>query len=255
MVALLLQCFFLIGIYATLWFLISLIVRRNDIADVAWGLGYIVLIAFFILTGPVSPLAKLVYLVVTFWGLRLAFHIGSRLIGKSEDFRYRQWREEWGSTFYWRSYLQVYLLQGFLLVIIGMPLLVLAHADALAISTITWIGLVCWICGFFIQTVADRQLAHFVRNRQSKNEILDTGLWKYSRHPNYFGEIVMWWSIFVMTIPVPGSWIGAIGPLVITFLLVCVSGVPLLEKRYADHAGYQAYKARTSALIPWWPSL
>jgi steroid 5-alpha reductase family enzyme len=149
----------------------------------------------------------------------------------------------------------VYLLQGFLLVIIGMPLIVLAHADAVAISTITWIGLVCWICGFLIQTVADRQLAHFVRNRQSKNEILDTGLWKYSRHPNYFGEIVMWWSIFVMTIPVPGSWIGAIGPIVITFLLVYVSGVPLLEKRYADHAGYQAYRKRTSVLVPWWPSL
>ncbi|MBK7342164.1 MAG: DUF1295 domain-containing protein [Saprospiraceae bacterium] len=93
----------MIGIYATLWFLISLIVRRNDIADIAWGLGYIVLIAFFMLTGPVSSLAELVYLIVTFWGLRLAFHIGSRLIGKSEDFRYRQWREEWGSTFYWRS--------------------------------------------------------------------------------------------------------------------------------------------------------
>ncbi|MBK7342165.1 MAG: DUF1295 domain-containing protein [Saprospiraceae bacterium] len=152
-------------------------------------------------------------------------------------------------------YLQVYLLQGFLLVIIGMPLIVVATSQGDDIHWFSWIGLFSWIAGFLVQTFADRQLARFVKQRKSKDEVLDRGLWRYSRHPNYFGEIVMWWSVFVMTIPVPGSWIGAIGPLVITFLLVYVSGVPLLEKRYADHPGYQAYKARTSALIPWWPSL
>ncbi len=254
MVELFIQSLAIIGIYATLWFSLSLYFRRNDIADIAWGGGYLVLILWFLMTRPTSAVAGVIYLLVAFWAIRLAIHIGWRLRGKPEDFRYRQWREEWGPHFYLRSFLQVYILQGLLLVIIAMPLMIAAHAGMMAIGWMTWVGIFGWVAGFLFQAVADRQLTRFVKHRQSKEEVLDTGLWRYSRHPNYFGEIVMWWSIFIMVFPLPGGWIGVVSPLMITWLLVFVSGVPMLEKRYADHPGYQAYRKKTSKLVPWWPT-
>ncbi|MCF8237413.1 MAG: DUF1295 domain-containing protein [Saprospiraceae bacterium] len=254
MIGLLLQALVVMLTYATLWYGVSLVVKRNDIADVAWGIGYIVLIGWLIWTRPVSPVAWVIYSLVTLWGLRLAIHIGHRIIDKAEDFRYRQWRQEWGASFYWRSYLQVYLLQGFLLVIIAMPVLIAASDPMAELSFWSWLGTGFWIVGFLIQSIADRQLAHFVRHRKSPAEVLDSGLWKYSRHPNYFGEILMWWAIFFIVWPLSSGWIAVTSPLTITFLLVFVSGVPMLEKRYADHPGYQVYKKRTNVLIPWWPA-
>ncbi|MCB0693349.1 MAG: DUF1295 domain-containing protein [Lewinellaceae bacterium] len=243
----------IILVYATGWYILSLFVRRNDIADIAWGLGYVVLCGWLILTRPVSPVFWLIASLIVIWGVRLAWHIGRRLIGKPEDFRYRKWREEWGSTFYWRSYLQVYLLQGLLLVIIAMPILVAAGHPEARLTGWSWLAAGIWLAGFLIQAIADAQLASFVRHRASREDVLDTGLWRYSRHPNYFGEILMWWAIWAITIPLPGSWLGIVGPVTITWLLVFVSGVPMLEKRYAEHTGYQGYRKRTSMLIPWWP--
>lgn len=240
-------------VYATCWYLVSLIARRNDLADVAWGLGYIVLGVWLVSTRTVGPIFWLIFALITIWGVRLAWHIGRRLIGKAEDFRYRQWREEWGRTFYWRSYLQVYLLQGFMLLVIAMPMLVAAQYPQTLLTVWSWLAAAFWVAGFVIQAVADAQLFAFIRDRTSREDVLDTGLWRYSRHPNYFGEILMWWAIWAITLPLPGSWMGLIGPVTITWLLVFVSGVPMLEKRYANHSGYQAYCRRTSVLIPWWP--
>lgn len=252
MIDILSEAIIIILVYATGWYILSLIVRRNDIADVAWGLGYILLCGWLVSTRMVSPVFWLIFALVAIWGVRLAWHIGRRLIGKAEDFRYRQWREEWGRTFYWRSYLQVYLLQGFLLLVIAMPILVAARHPEARLTGWSW-SAAFWLAGFVIQAVADAQLHAFIRGRTSRDEVLDTGLWRYSRHPNYFGEILMWWAIWAITLPLPGSWIGLIGPVTITWLLVFVSGVPMLENRYANHPGYQAYSRRTSMLIPWWP--
>ncbi|MEZ5030948.1 MAG: DUF1295 domain-containing protein [Saprospiraceae bacterium] len=193
----------IILVYATGWFILSLFVRRNDIADIAWGLGYVVLCGWLILTRPVSPVFWLIASLIAIWGVRLAWHIGRRLIGKPEDFRYRKWREEWGSTFYWRSYLQVYLLQGLLLVIIAMPILVAAGHPEVRLTGWSWLAAGIWLAGFLTQAIADAQLASFVRHRASREDVLDTGLWRYSRHPNYFGEILMWWAIWAITIPLP----------------------------------------------------
>ncbi len=254
MIELIFQSFGIIWIYASLWYVFSLIVHRNDIADVAWGLGYVVLCIWLASTRPLNPVAWLMYLLIAVWGLRLAWHIGHRLIGKREDFRYRQWREEWGVNFYWRSYLQVYLLQGFLLVMIAMPVLVAAKAPVASLGFWSLAGAGLWVVGFLIQLIADRQLAQFVHDRKSPAEVLDTGLWRYSRHPNYFGEILMWWGLFIIVCSLPNGWVAVISPLIITWLLVFVSGIPMLERRYADHPGYQAYCKRTSKLVPWWPS-
>jgi len=250
---LLLQISVLIWLYASLWFIVSLIVRRNDVADVAWGLGYVLVCVYLFFTQAQSSIALLVYALVCIWAIRLSTHIFLRNRGKTEDFRYQQWRKEWGKTFYWRSYLQVYLLQGFLLLIIALPIVVAGVSRINTWTFDTYAGILLWAIGFFFQAVGDYQLAQFVKNKPHKEAILQTGLWKYSRHPNYFGEIAMWWGIYVIILPLPYCWLGMFGPWTITLLLIFVSGIPLLEKRYEGNKEYQEYAKRTSILIPWWP--
>ncbi|MBK9489257.1 MAG: DUF1295 domain-containing protein [Haliscomenobacter sp.] len=239
--------------YASLWFLVSVAVKRNDVADIAWGLGYLMICVYLALTQERTVVTMLVYTLVAIWALRLAVHIYLRNRGKTEDFRYQQWREDWGNSFYLRSYLQVYLLQGLLLWIIAIPIVIAGLSAEEELSMYTYLGMAMWAVGFFFQAVGDYQLTQFVKTRTSKEEVLQTGLWRYSRHPNYFGEILMWWGIFVVTLPLPHAGWGVIGPLTITLLLVFVSGVPMLEKRYEGNPVYAAYQQRTSVLIPWFP--
>ena len=250
MLAVFIQCFIIIFIYATFWFLIALLKKRNDVADIAWGIGYIVLCIYLFFTTRSSPVVFLLYSMVTLWGLRLSLHIYNRNKNKEEDYRYRAWRQQWGRSFYWRSYLQVFLLQGIFLLIIISPVIHAAIAEELQWNVFTWIGLCCWMMGFYFQAVADWQLTVFKLNPNNKGVIIQTGLWKYSRHPNYFGEIVMWWSIFIITIPFTNSFYFIISPLIITLLLVFVSGIPMLEKKYKGNAAFEDYKKRTSVLIP-----
>ncbi len=250
MLAAFLYSFATIFVYASIWFGISVYKKRNDVADIAWGIGYIIICVFLFICYPSYPVLKLLYVLVTLWGLRLSIHIYLRNKNKAEDFRYKAWREEWGKYFYLRSYLQVFLLQGVFLLVIISPVIHTAVAGFMQWDIFTWIGLCCWLIGFYFQAVADWQLEVFKSNQKNKGLIIQTGLWKYSRHPNYFGEIVMWWSIFIITIPVTNSFYFIISPLTITLLLVFVSGIPMLEKKYKGNAAFEDYKKRTSALIP-----
>lgn len=236
--------------YATFWYVLSLIFKRNDIADVAWGLGYALLSIYLYFTQATEGLTQLVYLLVVIWGLRLSFHIGIRNARKKEDFRYKQWREDWGSTFYWRSYLQVYILQVLLLLIISIPVVISSQNEVMEWSPWTYTGLSLWLVGFYWQAVGDYQLTQFKKTRKHKEEIIQTGLWKYSRHPNYFGEICMWWGIGIIVIPFEHGLIGLISPVLITYLLLKVSGVPMLERRYKGNTTFEAYKAKTPAVFP-----
>ena len=238
--------------YATVWFFISVYQKRNDVADVAWGLGFCVVCLFLLYTQPYGQVTFLLCALVILWGARLSVHIHRRNTGKPEDFRYRQMRESWGKTVVWRSYMQIYILQGIFLIIIVSPVVWASTQPEAIWSRWTTLGLLGWMAGFAFQAVGDAQLAAFVKTKKP-GEIIQTGLWKYSRHPNYFGEIVMWWSIFLITVPMEGSLYFIIGPLMITFLLAFVSGVPMLEAKYKDNLAFQEYKKRTSALIPWRP--
>ncbi len=250
MLTVFIHSFIIIFIYATCWFIASVIKKRNDIADIAWGLGYIILSIYLFISYPASPVNLLLYSLVTAWGLRLSLHIYYRNKNKPEDFRYKAWREQWRKSFYLRSYLQVFLLQGIFLLVIISPVIHAAVSTFVQWNVFTWIGLCCWGIGFYFQTVADWQLAVFKSNQKNKDLIIQTGLWKYSRHPNYFGEILMWWSIFIITIPFANSFYFIISPLTITLLLVFVSGIPLLEKKYKGNAAFEDYKKRTGVLIP-----
>ncbi|MGB4936200.1 MAG: DUF1295 domain-containing protein [Ferruginibacter sp.] len=240
----------LIFVYATCWYAIALFKKRNDVADIAWGPGYILICIFLLVTQSWSPMSLLLYILVSLWGVRLAIHIYSRNKNKTEDFRYRQWREAWGRHFYWRSYVQVFLLQGFILLIIISPVIFAAVKPETVWNGFTIAGLCCWITGFYFQAVGDHQLSVFVKQRKNKGDIMQTGLWKFSRHPNYFGELMMWWGIFIICIPIPGSLFFIVSPLTITGLLLFVSGIPMLEKKYAGNDMFRDYKKRTSVLIP-----
>lgn len=235
----------------TFWFVISLLKKRNDVADIAWGLGFILLTWVSLITSQNYSFRPLITsLLVTLWGLRLAWHISSRNIGKSEDYRYLQWRKEWGQWFFIRSYFQVYLLQGVFLFMIILPVLLINKTSNQVLNVIDFIGIVVWIVGFIFESVGDAQLKQFIKNPQNKGKVMQSGLWQYTRHPNYFGEVTLWWGIWIISLNVNNGWLGIIGPLTITVLILFVSGIPLLEKKYAGRADFEKYKKRTSVFFP-----
>ena len=240
----------LVFIHATTWYFIGLLKKRNDVADIAWGLGFVVISIYLFLTQVSSPVSNLVYVLVAFWGFRLSGHIGARSSGKPEDFRYQKYRRDWGDTITWRSYLQIYILQGVFMFIISIPIIIASASPSNSINAFTIMGFILWLIGFVFETVGDYQLSVFIKNKRNKDDIIQSGLWRYTRHPNYFGEVLVWWGIFIMTLPVENGLWGIISPITITFLLLWVSGIPLLEAKYKDNPQFQAYKKRTSAFFP-----
>ena len=238
-------------VYVTVWFVISLIQKRNDVADVAWGLGFVLLAwASLWLHGEVGVRQVVVTALVTIWGVRLAWHIHARHQGKPEDYRYRVWRETWGAWFYLRSYGQVYLLQGALLFLVVQPVLFLNTSAAASLGVLDLLGIFVWLVGFSFEVVGDAQLARFIRDPRNKGKLMKSGLWAYSRHPNYFGEVTTWWGLWLVALSVPYGWVSVVGPLTITFLILRVSGVPMLEAKMKENPEFEEYKRTVSMFVP-----
>ena len=238
-------------IFVTALFFISIIIKRNDIADIAWGPG----IAFasfsgWILTGqPTDTISLIVLGAISLWALRIGVRILLNNFGKPEDPRYKRWRDSWGTWFYPRSYVQVFLLQGALMGVMSLVALG-ANLTTSFITPLLLIGVTMWIIGFLIETIADRQLDSFIKHKETKGKIMRYGLWRYSRHPNYFGEITMWWGLFIIVLGSPLWYLGLIPALTITGLILFVSGIPLLEEQMKKYDEWEEYKNSTSALIP-----
>jgi steroid 5-alpha reductase family enzyme len=240
---------FCLFVYMTGWFIFSLIKKRNDVADIAWGLGFIFVAWISLLIFKGFDLASfLVGSMVTIWGSRLSFHIYKRNKGKKEDYRYLEYRNYWGKYFYIRSYLQIYLLQGLLLLLISTPVIIINSRTIDRFNIFIFLGILLWIIGFLFESISDHQLSRFISNKENKGKIMMAGLWKYSRHPNYFGEVVQWWGIYLISLSY--SLIGIIGPIVITFLILKVSGIPLLEKKMSENPRFIEYKKRVSVFFP-----
>ncbi|PLX20834.1 steroid 5-alpha reductase [Candidatus Parcubacteria bacterium] len=185
--------------------------------------------------------------------MRLGSHIYKKFSSHDEeDARYSKWRAGWGKHWKIYSYGKVFLLQGFLLLLVAMPILLISRYSSGEWSIINTIGILVWIFGFTFEVVGDRQLKSFIksRDRNTGNQIMKKGLWKYSRHPNYFGEAVLWWGIFLIAFGVDYFYLAIIGPITIFLLLRFVSGVPMAEERYGENIEFQEYKRKTPAMFP-----
>jgi steroid 5-alpha reductase family enzyme len=215
-------------VYMTAVFLIALSRKNNSIVDVAWGLGFILVAMTTLLLKPGITIRQvLVDGLVAVWGLRLAVHIYSRNRGRGEDFRYAKWRRDWGRWFVPRSFLQIFMLQGILMLLISSPILLVNRSPEEGLTPLDALGAGVWVVGFFFEAVGDHQLKIFKRKPESRGKIMTSGLWSYTRHPNYFGS-----------------------PLTVSLLLLRVSGVSMLEKKYAGNQEFASYARRTSAFFP-----
>jgi len=242
----------LVFIYMSLWFVLAMVIKRNDIADIAWGLGFITIaISLLFKYGFDLNSSMLVTTLVVIWGIRLAYHIFKRNMNKPEDKRYANWRNTWGKWFVLRSYFQIFILQGVLMILISTPIIVVNTIQSSGWSIFYLIGLLVWIFGFYFESVGDSQLKAFISNPENKGKVLSTGLWKYTRHPNYFGEVTQWWGIWIISLSVlPYGLLAIIGPLTITFLILKVSGIPMLEKSMSENPVFAEYMKNTNAFFP-----
>ena len=241
---------------ATLVWLLS--VRRRDasIADVCWGLGFVLLAWLYCLLSPaLTPRSWVVAALITVWGARLSLHIYRRNHGAGEDPRYQAMRASHGPAFWWRSAFTVFWLQGAILWLVALPLLVAVRATRPAgLTVVDGLGIALFAVGFAFEVVGDAQLERFKAEPSNRGTVLDSGLWRYTRHPNYFGDATMWWGMYAIAAATPGGWLTVLSPALMTLLLMRVSGVTLLEDGLkASKPGYLAYMARTPAFFPWFP--
>lgn len=247
----------IVFVYMTIWFFIGLIMKRNDVADFAWGLGFVLIaLSLFIKNGFESKTNLLVLILITIWGLRLSYHIFKRNINKTEDKRYVAWRNAWGKWYVLRSYFQIFILQGVLMLMIISPVYFINSNPNNLLSVFSIVGTIIWIVGFIFESFGDKQLKDFLSKPENKGKILNTGLWKYTRHPNYFGEVTQWWGIWFIalssTLYMDWGYMSIVGPLTITFLILKVSGIPMLEKSMQENPLFDEYRKNTSKFFPMW---
>ncbi|NHJ33608.1 MAG: DUF1295 domain-containing protein [Asgard group archaeon] len=270
------------GIFAfmTIMFFIAVLLKNNSIIDICWSLNFVLGVYIsFLITSLRNHQFNLVQIIITglisIWGFRLAYHIGRRNIGKGEDKRYAERRESWTKNFYLKSFLLIFMLQALWASIAASPV-IFANAIFYESPWQSWIigtweiyyptvwqivpvaiGGLFWLIGFFFESVGDRQLKSFIRNPENKGKIIENGLWKYTRHPNYFGEITMSWALYFITFA-NTEWAHFlvpffVAPLMYHLLIRYFTGVPEVEKHLITKPGYKEYMERTSVLFPWFP--
>ena len=240
----------------TLVWVVSVKRRDASIADICWGLGFVLLAWLYCFLSPaLTPRSWLVAALMTLWGTRLSRHIFRRNRGKGEDPRYQAMRASHGRAFWWRSLFTVFWLQGAILWFVALPLLVAVSAtQPAALTAVDGLGILLFAVGFGFEVVGDYQLERFRAEPSNRGKVLESGLWRYTRHPNYFGDATMWWGMYAVAASTPGGWLTVLSPSLMTLLLMRVSGVTLLEEGLkASKPGYRAYIARTPAFFPWFP--
>jgi steroid 5-alpha reductase family enzyme len=243
-----------IFIFFTLIYIVALIKKDFSIVDITWGIGFlIVMVIGQIYLKKTDTRSIILSLMVLVWALRLSIYLFIRSKGRDEDFRYKKMRTTWGEWANIRAYFQIFILQGIILLIISSPIIFILENSNSPLKESDFFGIIIFFIGLFFESIADYQVMKFKSNPANKGEILMEGLWKYSRHPNYFGEFLIWWGIFFLSMADGPVFYSLIGPLVLTFLLMKVSGVPMLEEKYKGNAEYLSYQKRTNAFFPWFP--
>jgi steroid 5-alpha reductase family enzyme len=245
----------ILGLVTALW-LLSLALKDSSIVDIFWGTGFVVAFwaATVLLPGGLPARLLLLGVLVTIWGLRLSLYILYRNWGKDEDFRYAEWRREAGAAWWWRSYFKVFLLQGFLMWVIAAPLIAAqALGPERSLGWVDALGGLVWLVGFIFEAGGDWQLARFKADPDNKGKLLTDGLWGLTRHPNYFGDAAQWWGFYLIAVAA-GAWWTFFSPALMTFLLLRVSGVAMLERSMKEaKPGYEEYVKEVPAFLPRWP--
>ena len=238
-----------------LW-IASIIAKNVSIADLFWGFGFVVVSAFYFLKCEgFDPRKTLITVLAAIWGLRLSLYLAWRNYGKGEDFRYREFRRKYGEKrYWWISFFQTFLFQGILMWLISAPLLgAQFYGGEKPFGILDFTGIIFWIIGFSFEAGGDFQLAVFKANPSNKGRVLDKGFWHYTRHPNYFGDSSVWWGFGFICLGA-GSYIPVLGSVLMTLLIIKVSGVSLLEKTLKEQKPeYKEYISKTSSFIPWFP--
>lgn len=241
-------------------FLIVRIKKDTSIGNFTWGGGVLLLtlLSFFHIPLFITPRKILITSLITLWATRLITYIYIRY-KKSADPRYVDWEKSWGKFSFLASFVWIVIMQGIMLLIMSFPSVKVNSQDIGGLNILDLIGLSIWVLGYFFESVGDYQLYKFMKDPNNKGKIMDRGLWKYTRHPNYFGEISQWWGIYLIACSIlpdlfvfPG-WTTIITPLTITILIVFFTGIPWVENVFKDNPAYQEYKKRTNMLIPWFP--
>lgn len=238
-------------VFMIFMFILAQLLKNNSIVDIGWGIGFILITTVLLIIKESADLKEIVLAaMILIWGLRLSLHIFVRARGKGEDFRYAQWRKDWGQNAVLYAFVKVFILQGLIMILIAFPIIVEFSSNNDSLNLFSFIGVLTFAFGLFFESIGDFQMYCFKRNPVNKGRIITSGLWKYTRHPNYFGEAVLWWGIGIFTVGSDSWLISFIGPITLNLLLVFVSGVPLLEKRYEGNMEWEKYKKVTPAFIP-----
>jgi len=237
--------------FLNLVFLYAYAKKRYDVIDSAWGMTFIVIAVFSFLAGVQADVAWLSTIFVIVWGLRLSMHIFARFLRSDrEDPRYVELRKKWRGSVAVNTYFRIFLVQSVLAFLVSLPVQVINYFAENDWNILIQVGIALWLIGIFFEKVADSQLRDFVADAKNRGKIMNKGLWKYSRHPNYFGEITLWWGMFLVALGATGMWWSIIGPLTISILIIFVSGIPPSERRFEGKKGWKEYKSSTSVLVP-----
>jgi steroid 5-alpha reductase family enzyme len=250
------QALLMIMIMMSLLWVTSVILKNVSIVDLFWGFGFVITNIFYFISTEGFLSRKIILLIlVSVWGLRLSGYLAWRNIGKGEDYRYQQFRSKYGEKrYWWISFFQTFLLQGILMWLISVPLLgAQYYGQDRNLGILDYSGIILWIIGFIFEAGGDYQLAAFKADLSNKGKVLTSGLWRYTRHPNYFGDSSVWWGYGLISISA-GSFLSVLGSLLMTALIIKVSGVTLLEKNLKEKKPeYREYIEKTSTFIPWFP--
>ncbi|MFX0000664.1 MAG: DUF1295 domain-containing protein [Candidatus Hodarchaeota archaeon] len=252
-------------IYLFIAFVVGTIKKNNGLMDIFYGPGYSVValtsvIYYFIINNTVNIRQIIVTVLVIIWSIRLATYVFIRNRGKPEDYRYAAMRRRWKTNIILKSLIRVYIFQGIVIFIVAFPVWFVnispnppleSFVDFIGLTL--WIGIIVWLIGFLFETFGDYQLYRFKQDPNNKGKVLDKGLWKYSQHPNYFGEVTQWWGIYIIALATPFGFISIIGPIFITYMIIKVSGIRLLDKRFEGDDKYAEYKRKTRVFFPWFP--
>jgi steroid 5-alpha reductase family enzyme len=241
-----------IALFVVAW-AVSVPLRNASIVDVVWGLSFCVIAwTARVVADGYAPRQNLLVGLVTLWGMRLAAYLFWRNTGKGEDFRYAAMRRRAGPSFTRRSLVTVFLLQAAMAWTVSLPIQVgQAAGSPRSLGWLSALGVAVWLVGVAMESIGDGQLARFKADPQNAGKVMDRGLWRYTRHPNYFGDFCVWWGIFLVAAEARPAWITVVGPLVMSTLLLRVSGVALLERTIGKRRPeYARYIERTSAFFP-----